>query len=156
MSMTLPPDATPRDARVHEALDAMVRSMRQHHRMLEQRVSGLGTHRSQHRLLMLLSCMGPTASQKELADRLGVSPAAVARTLKTLEAAGLVEKTGGADSRRKRIAILPAGQRRIDQTHALFRALDRDMFEGIEDDELLTLTRTLEKVRENLDRLEGN
>ena len=36
--------------------------------------------------------MGRSASQKDIADALDVSPACVARTLKPLNAAGLVEK----------------------------------------------------------------
>ena len=63
-----------------------------------------------HRMLMKLSRMGRSASQKDIADALDVSPACVARTLKPLNAAGLIEKTDGSDARRNEINISAAGR----------------------------------------------
>ena len=144
-----------REALTHGAIDRLVRVMRAHHRVIEKRIEGLGIHHSQHRTLMKLSLNGPTSSQKDIAEALDVSPANVARTLKALSAAGLIEKREGADGRCRQIAILPAGQRMIDHTHKTFREIDAEMFEGVSDEDVLQLTRTLMKVQENLGTMES-
>ena len=59
-----------------------------HHSAIEGRVSKLGFHHSQHRMLMHLAKHEHIPSQKELADELGISPAAVTTTLKRLEKDG--------------------------------------------------------------------
>ena len=59
-----------RGDRTHTAIDRLVRVMRLHHRVVEKRIDGLGVHHSQHRTLMKLSCMGRTASQKDIAEAL--------------------------------------------------------------------------------------
>ena len=144
-----------REALTHGAIDRLVRVMRAHHRVIEKRIEGLGIHHSQHRTLMKLSMGGPTACQKDIAEALDVSPANVARTLKALSAAGLIEKREGADGRCHRIAILPDGQRLIDHTHKTFRRIDAEMFEGVSDDDIARLTRILIKVQENLTTMEN-
>ena len=49
-------------AGIFEAVDLLIHVMKQHHRIVERRVEGLGVHHSQHRMLMRLSGMGRTAS----------------------------------------------------------------------------------------------
>ena len=56
---------------------------RMQHRIIEARVRRLGIHPSQHILLMHLSQMGRFPSQTQIAQELDVSPASVARTLKS-------------------------------------------------------------------------
>lgn len=156
MSIPLfPADASPRDVCVRDAIEALIRAGRQHHRLIEQRVEELGLHRSQHHLLMAVARMGRTASQKAIADRMGITPAAVARTLKTLEAEGLIEKADGADGRRNEISVLPAGQRTIEKTHRMFHALDLAVFDGIPDAELAAMTATLRRMLDNIARMEA-
>ena len=148
------PGAPDRERLTHDAIDALIRVSRRHHQLMDQRVEELGLHRSQSHMLFTLSRMGRTASQKAIADRMGISPAAVARTLKSLEAGGYVEKTCGEDGRRNEINVLPAGQAKIDATHALFRATDLAVFEGISDDAVAAFTAALRRALENIARLE--
>lgn len=143
-----------RSGSIHAAIDHLVRVMRLHHKVIERRVDGLGIHHSQHRMLMRLSCMGRTASQKDIAEALDVSPACVARTLKALSAAGLVGRTEGADSRCREISLLPAGQKLVDDSRATFRQIDEEMFEGIPDDDILCLSKTLARIQDNLSNME--
>lgn len=145
-----------RDRLMRESIGALILVARRHHRLIEQQVDALGIHRSQHHMLMTLSRMGKTASQKEIADELGISPAAVARTLKTLEAEGYVEKVCGADGRRNEISILPAGQAKIEATRSLFCELDTGMFEGVSDGELAAMTAALRRILANIARMEPN
>jgi len=147
-------DFGPRADRTHAAIDRLVRTMRLHHRVVEKRIDGLGVHHSQHRTLMKLSRMGKTASQKDIAEALDVSPACVARTLKALSAAGLVGRTEGADSRCREISLLPAGQKLVDDSRATFRQIDEEMFEGIPDEDILRLVNTLARIQDNLSNME--
>ena len=139
-----------RNDRTHAAIDRLVRVMRLHHKVIEQRIDGLGIHHSQHRMLMRLSCMGRTASQKDIASALEVSPACVARTLKALSAAGLIEKAEGADGRCREISILPEGRQLIDDSIKTFRQIDAEMFDGISDADLDQLTGILSRIHQNL------
>lgn len=147
-------EARERTARVFETIDALIHTMRLHHRIVEKRIDGLGVHHSQHRMLMKLSRMGKSASQKEIAAALDVSPACVARMLKQLNAAGLVDKADGADGRCNEISVLPAGKRLVDDSLAVFRQIDREMFEGVTEEELIQLGDVLRRVRDNLARME--
>lgn len=104
---------------------------------------------------MRLSCMGRTTSQKDIASALGVSPACVARTLKSLSAAGLIDKAEGSDSRRREIAILPAGQRLVDDSIKTFEAIGAEMFDGIGEEELSRFCETLDRLYQNLCRMEN-
>lgn len=146
--------AGPRGAQVYAAIDLLVRTMRMHHRVIEKRIDGLGVHHSQHRMLMRLSRAGRTACQKDLAESLDVSPACVARTLKALNAAGLIDKAEGADGRCREISILPEGQRLIDDSIKTFREIDAEMFEGVSDEDILRLTGILGRIQRNLAEME--
>lgn len=147
-------ERTERDVQTHEAVDTLIHSMRAHHRVVERRIEGMGVHHSQHRMLMRLDRMGRMASQKEIADALDVSPACVARTLKHLSAAGLIDKQEGQDNRRNEISITPAGRQMIEETLNTFLEIDRDMFAGISESELTALIRTMRRVQQNLADME--
>lgn len=144
-----------REALEHGAVDVLIHTMRLHHRIVEKRIDGLGVHHSQHRLLMKLSCMGRSASQKDIADALDVSPACVARMLKPLNAAGLVEKAGGADGRSNAISVSPRGERLVGDSLAVFRQIGAEMFEGITEAELDAMNGILRRIQGNLIEMEG-
>ena len=143
-----------RTARIRETIDALIHTMRLHHRIVEKRIEGLGVHHSQHRMLMKLSRMGKGASQKDIAAAMDVSPACVARALKQLSAGGLVEKAGGADGRSNAISISPQGERLVGDSLAVFRQIDAQMFEGIGEDELTALGGVLQRIQKNLVNME--
>lgn len=143
-----------RATRMREAIEGMIRTMRLHHRIVEKRIDGLGVHHSQHRMLMRLSQMGRSASQKDIAAAMDVSPACVARTLKYLDAAGLIDKSEGADGRCNAIDILPEGRRLVEDSLALFRQIDEQMFTGVSDAELEALGGVLRRVQGNLADME--
>ena len=147
-------EVTERTRRIREDIDALIRVMRLHHRIVEKRVEGCGVHHSQHRMLMKLSRLGTSASQKELAAAMEVTPACVARALKSLGAAGLVGKAEGADGRCNEISLLPAGQRVVEDSQAIFQRIDGEMFEGVSEAELSALGDTLNKILNNLSNME--
>lgn len=148
-------EAQERGAREREAIDVMLRAMRLHHRIVEKRIDGLGVHHSQHRMLMKLARMEGGAAQKDIAEALDVSPACVARTLKQLNAAGLVDKAEGADGRRREISLLPQGRQLVEDSLAVFRQIDAGMFRGVSGEELSAFTGILRRIQNNLIDMEG-
>ena len=122
-----------------------------HHAAIEGRVSKLGFHHSQHRMLMHLARYEHIPSQKELAVAKGISPAAVTTTLKRLDKEGYIARsTTDEDNRKNEIRITEAGRAAVDQSRALFYAVDKNMFKGISEEELEAFTKVLERMRENL------
>lgn len=122
-----------------------------HHSAIEGRVSKLGFHHTQHRTLMHLARHEHIPSQRELADELGVSPAAVATTLKRLEKDGYISRTATqGDNRCNEIRITEAGRAVIEESRAIFDTVDQLMFEGLTEEELSTLSSLLSRMRENL------
>ena len=128
---------------------------RMQHRIIEARVRRLGIHPSQHILLMHLSQMGRFPSQTQIAQELDVSPASVARTLKSLEANGYIERCGSdVDGRRNEIAISKKGEEMVRRSREIFDRLEAATFENFSDAELDCLEALLGKVMANLRRME--
>lgn len=107
---------------------------RMHHSMLAQEFERRGLSRaSQPFILFILEDEGPGASlsQKELAERLGVSQPTAAISIRRMEAAGLLRKlSDGDDLRRNRITLAPKGARLVRDCKAAFDDIDERMFEG--------------------------
>ena len=128
---------------------------RMQHRIIEARVRRLGIHPSQHILLMHLSQMGRFPSQTQIAQELDVSPASVARTLKSLEANGYIERCGSdVDGRRNEIAISKKGEEMVRRSREIFDRMEAATFENFSDAELDCLEALLGKVMANLRRME--
>jgi len=143
-----------RMAQIRDSIDVLIRTRRLHHRVVERRIEGLGVHHSQHRLLMKLSKLGTSASQKDLAEAMDVSPACVARALKQMAAARLIDRADGADGRCKAISILPEGTRLVEDSLAVFRQIGAEMYEGIGEAELAAFTATMRRIQNNLSAME--
>jgi len=127
---------------------------RLHHMVCEKRLSRLQIHRSQHMLLMHIAKSDTPPSQKELAEHLEISPAAVAVSLKKLEAEGYItRKESKGDNRIKSIGVTPKGLKIVTDSRIIFDSIDTDMFEGIDEDELLRCMATLEKLQSNIKKL---
>ena len=140
--------------RVKDNIDLLIHTMRLHHRIVEKRVEGMGVHHGQHRMLMKVSFLGKSASQKALAEAMDVSPANVARALKQLTAAGLIEKAEGADGRCNEISLLPEGQALVENSRAIFMEIGAEMFEGVSEGEMEALGSILRKIQANLVNME--
>lgn len=100
---------------------------------------------------MRIADMGGTASQKELAKRLEISPAALAVTLRKLESGGYLEKQQvKADGRLNEVTLTECGWRVRELSRETFSAIDAQMFEGFSDEELSVLVGFLERMQSNL------
>ena len=95
---------------------------------------------------------GEIASQRELAQALGVSPATIATSLKSLERLGYVEKRlDDRDNRRNRVAITEKGIAAVEECFSVFQSVDQRMLEGLTDRERDDLDRLHRKMLSNLD-----
>lgn len=136
---------------IQETVGMMMRVMRQHRKQCENVAQELGIHHSQHRLLMTLARCDTPPSQKELAARLHISPAAMAVTLNKLEAGGYIRrKCTKADKRQNDIIITESGSLVINKTRAAFSAIDAKMFEDVSQDDRQLIRELCNKMYYNL------
>ncbi len=149
------PAATSRDPdrarRIKEAIHRYICVSHLHHSAVEGRISRLGFHHSQHRTLMHLARYEHIPSQKELADAMGISPAAATATLKRLEKDGYIARTvTNTDNRRNEIRITDSGRRAVEESRAIFDGIDTAMFADFSDKELDAFTALLDRLQHNL------
>ena len=137
------------------AVSLLIRNMRRHHALVERRSCDLGIHHSQHRMLIALAKRQDNVpSQKELAEILGISAAAVTSTLKRLEKEGYITRSmTDEDNRKNEIRITEKGLSKADETRTAFEATDRAMFAGFTPEELEQFMAFMERLDRNLDAL---
>ena len=136
--------------RLTKAVEMMIKTDHMHKALIDCHARTLGIHRTQHRILMHLARANKLPSQKELADRLNITPAAVTSALKKIEADGYVERTLGHDNRYNELEITEKGRALVKKTHILFSKVDSSLFEGFTDEELETYISCLEKLQDNI------
>ena len=105
----------------------------------DDHIAGRGTHEAvsyTHLLLTILqSCAdsdpdGQCHAQRELAELLHISPAAVANSLKSLEKGGYIRRERGRDARRNRVLLTPKGQQAVIGCQMAFETVSRRMLQG--------------------------
>ena len=141
------------DSPYMRAVGLLRRVMRRHHALVERRTCDLGIHHSQHRMLMTLARrQEDIPSQKELAERLGISAAAVTTTLKKLEREEYITRSmTDEDNRKNEIRITEKGIAKLLEGRAIFESSDRTMFEGFTPEEMATFISYMERLNRNLD-----
>lgn len=137
--------------KLDRAIEMMIKTDHMHKALIETRVSELGIHRTQHRILMHLARKGTLPSQKEIADHLNVSPAAITFALKKIEKDGYIEKTPGIDNRYYEVRITEKGRDMVKLTHKIFSETDKSIFNGFSETELEIYISFLEKLQNNID-----
>ena len=144
-----------RDAR--EIIHKFIQTNRLHRRIIERYGDRIELNCAAHRMLYFISKDENLPSQRELAERLKISPAAVATTLKKLETDGYVERSrahDGCDCRAKEIAITDKGRHALTDTEKYFRYVDTAALCGFSDSELDTLCSMLDRIQDNLHSIE--
>lgn len=135
---------------------ALIRTNRMHRELIERSVSTMGIHHTQHRILMYLSKSEKIPSQKELAEHLCVTPAAVTLALKKIEKDGYIKKKLGKDNRYYELEITEKGRELVLLTQKVFGDVDSRMLSGISKDDLLVFERCLSKMQSNLSESLGS
>jgi MarR family transcriptional regulator, transcriptional regulator for hemolysin len=121
----------------------------------DRRAVRFGLTRAQWRALKVLH-RRPGLRQTELAEFLEMEPIAVGRVIDRLQAAGFVERRADpADRRCWRLYDTQQSHGVIDDMEDIARSIRRDATTGISREELQQLMTTLERMKENLQSLEG-
>ena len=136
--------------KLERAIDMMIRTDHMHKALIDSRVRDIGIHRTQHRILMHLARHGKLPSQRELAEHLDITPAAVTGVLKKIESDGYIERTLGKDNRFNEITITEKGRALVKLTREVFSSTDKSLFEGFSPEELDTYVSCLLKLQENI------
>ena len=119
--------------------------MRDHKSVVDWFVNETKLHKSQHRLLMTLARLGNNVSQRDLAETLNITPAAVAVTLKKLEKNGLVgRKMAEKDNRYNEVVLTEKGKKIVKESYK--------MFDGFSMEELDAFEGYLNRIKDNLSK----
>jgi DNA-binding MarR family transcriptional regulator len=129
----------------------VIRAGRLHRHKIEEKVGGFGFHRSSHMALMFLAKAERSPSQRELAEHLSITPAAMTGILKRLEQDGYIERCAARDSRYNEISITERGREVVLMSREAFLEVDLEMLAGFSDDELTKLSDMLLRVCDNLE-----
>ena len=136
-----------RTAAVRTAIRDFMRTDRMHRAAIERKLADLGIHRTQHMMLLDIKRHG-LGSQKEIAERFDISPAAVAVTLKKLEEGGYItRKAGEHDSRCKEVQLTERGEEILKASYEAFTAVDLAMFADFTEDELSAFCAILSRLQ---------
>lgn len=118
-------------------------------RVIGRKVEGTGLYRSQHRLLMILG-RHPDSSQTAIAEKMEISPPAVAVTLKKLEKGGYISRQCLVqDNRVNEIVVTEKGQRAIDESIICFQEIEAAILNGFSEEEMELLKSFLERMIKN-------
>ena len=145
----------------HE-MDLLSRQMNQAHRAAVQRelnAAGLGAVGHPMLMSILQSAgedpEGQCQAQRELADLLHVSPAAVANSLKCLERDGYIRREPWQrDARRNRVLLTPKGAAAVEGCRDVFRRVSARMMAGFSQEELHQLAQFQTRMIDNLNSRE--
>ncbi len=135
---------------IYSAVNKLMKIQRGHKQIIDSHVFEIGIHRTQHRILMHLARRGFLPSQKELAEHLELTPAAVTCALQKLENDGFIERKLGSDNRFNEITITEKGREIVEKTRALFSTVDNSLFKDFTEAELHEFTLYLERILLNM------
>jgi DNA-binding MarR family transcriptional regulator len=139
----------------YTAVNMLIKINRMHKRMIGSVVCNkIGLHQTQHIILMHLAKRETLPSQKELAEHLNITPAAVTGALQKLEADGYIRRNIGTDNRYNEITITEFGKSVVEKTKVMFSHIDELLFSGFSDEEIGEFTAMLEKIHLNIENYE--
>lgn len=137
------------ESKQHQIVNLFRRSDQVIRRSVECKVKDTGLHRSQHRILMILG-KHPDCSQTVLAEKLEVSPAAVAVALKKLEKAGYIARMSDKqDNRMNHVVVTPKGQEAIRISCIYFQEVENALLDGFSDEDLDAVEGFLSRIIRN-------
>ena len=139
------------DEKYRAIMGKLMAIMRDHKSTIDSYVNETKLHKSQHRLLMVLSRTEKNISQRDLAEMLNITPAAVAVTLKKMEKMGLVNRmVAEHDNRYNQVVLTDKGKKIVKESRKIFQHVDEKMFAGFSEEELDAFEEYLNRIKENL------
>lgn len=120
---------------------------------LDRRLVDLGLSQARWLVLLHLGRFAELPTQRELAQSVGVEGPTLARLLDSLEAQGLVSRQAVPEDRRaKKIALSPEARPLIEKIEAISAQLRKEVFAGIDEDELRRCQKVHAQVLSNLEK----
>ena len=120
---------------------------------LDRRLVGLGLSQARWLVLLHLARFTEMPTQRELAQSVGVEGPTLARLLDSLESQGLVTRVAVPEDRRaKKIALSPQARPLIEKIEAISAQLRKEVFAGIDEDELRRCQKVHAQVLSNLEK----
>ena len=141
---------------LEEVIATMIRNDRIHRALIDERIHPIGSNRTAHMMLMHLARKERCPSQRELANHLRITPAAVTGILKRLEGEGLICREDGRDNRYHEISLTDAGREVVLRSREIFADVDRSLFEGFSEGELTTYLSLMQKIQANMQAMKYN
>ena len=118
-------------------------------RAIGRKVEGTGLYRSQHRLLMILG-KHADCSQTAIAEKMEISPPAVAVTLKKLEKGGYISRQClEEDNRVNEVVVTEKGRQAISESIVCFQEVESAILKGFSDQEMEQLSGFLQRMIAN-------
>ena len=135
-------------------LELLSQQLNQAHRSaVNAELSARGLSEVGHPVLLTIlhssACQGPEGqcpAQRDLAQALHISPAAVANSLKSLEKGGYIHREPDRDARRNRVVLTDKGRRAVDGCQEVFELVSQRMMAGFtpaEREQLLSFRRRM-------------
>ncbi len=119
-------------------------------RVIEKAINFTGLYPGQHRLLMMIS-FEPNLSQVEIANRMNITPAAAAVSIKKLEKEGYVIRSiNKKDNRFNKLLITQKGNDIIENSKSIFAGTEEAMFNGFSNEELEHVSDFFNRMTENM------
>lgn len=113
-----------------------------------------GLQEVSHPLLLCIlhsAADGQGLTQRELAQRLEVSPAAVTTSLKSLEKRGYIHREPEPqDARRNRVCLTERGQQAVETCAGCFQRVNQRMCQGLTAEERQQIRALFQRMLENL------
>ena len=135
----------------HELVISFIRTDKLHKSLVEMKMSDLNIHRSQHMMLRCINSFEEPPTQKQISEKLDISAATVAVTLKKLEASGYITKvTCDGDSRCNKVSVTKKGIDILLKGKEIISKIDEDTIRGLSDEELAIFSGCLLKIQDNL------
>lgn len=140
--------------RQHTIMGKLMKLLRDHKRVVDRYLDRTNLHKSQHRLIMVLAFTDKSMSQRDLAEKLKVTPAAIAVTLKKLAKDGIIQKKISEDDMRfNEVEITEKGRQIAKESEGVFAYIDTKMFEDFSEEELLQFESYLDRIQLNVSNI---
>ena len=96
----------------------------------------------------------PGCTQNEIADHLSVTPASIAFSTKRMQKNGLIQKQVNAnDMRCNKLYLTPHGKEVMESFDTEYKSLNKDIFNGFDQDELDQFSSFILRLQKNLDEI---
>lgn len=131
-----------------------MKTMKLHRCILEMRLKNTGVYRSQHQILMILT-EHTNLSQKELAERLYVSTATIAVSVKKLEQGGYITRIMDQnDNRMNKLCLTEQGRHMVEISREYFMSVETRMFHDFSKEELAVMEQFMNRIYNNLSEIQ--